>query len=168
MIKKFIERFYWITLIIFLFFLSNVAHSADSTVNYKNQPPSTAVSPSLSIGSGADVCIVTRSAGVQTSFIGLSGGGHVRDLNCERIKLSRAMAQLGLKVSAAALLCQDTRIFEAMTMAGSPCPYLGKTGPEATKEWIKIGRLNEDGTINKSWSDADVFSVGRKYGQPVK
>ena len=160
--------FIHLLMIMFLFSLSKNLQAADSNIYYKDQPPASAISPSISIGGGTDVCVVVRSGAIGTGLFNASAGIHVVDKTCERIKLSRAMAQLGLKVSAAALLCQDTRIFEAMTMAGSPCPYLGKTGPEATKEWIKIGRLNEDGTINKSWSDADVFSVGRKYGQPVK
>ena len=42
---------------------------------------------------------------------------------------------MGMKVGAVALLCQDERVFSAMEMAGTPCPYMGKIGLEAAKEW---------------------------------
>ena len=40
-----------------------------------------------------------------------------------------------MKVASVAILCQDTRVFKAMEMAGTPCPYKGKVGKEATKKW---------------------------------
>jgi hypothetical protein len=42
---------------------------------------------------------------------------------------------MGMKVGAVALLCQDERVFQAMEMAGTPCPYMGKIGIDAAKEW---------------------------------
>ena len=42
---------------------------------------------------------------------------------------------MGMKVAAVSLLCQDYRVFEAMKMAGTPCPYEGKIGTQATEEW---------------------------------
>ena len=42
---------------------------------------------------------------------------------------------MGMMVGAVALLCQDERVFSAMEMAGTPCPYMGKIGLEAAKEW---------------------------------
>ncbi len=32
-------------------------------------------------------------------------------------------------------MCQDGRVFEAMEMAGTPCPFMGKIGVEAQAEW---------------------------------
>mgnify|MGYP003323852766 CR=1 FL=1 len=43
----------------------------------------------------------------------------------------------GMKVAAVAILCQDPRVFEAMEMAGTPCPYKGKIGIEAAKAWAE-------------------------------
>ena len=90
----------------------------NTTSNIRSAPP-TASAPGLT-PSGIDVCSVSASAGVQTFGLGLSGGKSFRDKNCERIKLSRALAQLGLKVSATAMLCQDMRVFKSMKDAGSP------------------------------------------------
>jgi DNA repair exonuclease SbcCD nuclease subunit len=68
---------------------------------------------------------------------GVSGGKHVRDLNCERIKLSKVLYDYGMKVAAVSLLCQDERVFEAMLMAGTPCPFEGKIGKDAIEQWNK-------------------------------
>ena len=59
----------------------------------------------------------------------------VTDKNCERLKLARSLYGMGMKVAAVSALCQDARIFDAMIMAGTPCPYKGKIGTEATKAW---------------------------------
>ena len=42
---------------------------------------------------------------------------------------------MGMKVAAVSTLCQDSRIFAAMEMAGTPCPYEGKIGTDAKKKW---------------------------------
>lgn len=133
-------------LVVFLF---TDAKAADSTsnINYKNQPPSTAISPGLSIGSGNDVCIVVRSGAIGTSLFNASAGIHVRDKVCERIKLSRSLAQLGLKVSATSILCQDPRVFTAMLAAGSPCPIDGLVGKAAKDKYIELGIIDDKNNI---------------------
>ena len=40
-----------------------------------------------------------------------------------------------MKVAAVSLMCQDPRVFAAMEMAGTPCPYEGKIGAEAADAW---------------------------------
>jgi len=40
-----------------------------------------------------------------------------------------------MKVAAVSTLCQDARVFDAMLMAGTPCPYKGKIGKEAQEAW---------------------------------
>ena len=45
------------------------------------------------------------------------------------------MYDMGMKVAAVSIMCQDARVFDAMEMAGTPCPYLGKIGDEAQKAW---------------------------------
>ena len=42
---------------------------------------------------------------------------------------------MGMKVAAVSALCQDVRIFDAMIMAGTPCPYKGKIGSDALAAW---------------------------------
>ena len=82
-----------------------------------------------------DVCAVGASAGVQTFGVGISGGKHFIDKNCERLKLARILNDFGMKVAAVAMLCQDERVFESMIQAGTPCPIDGRIGKEAMKLW---------------------------------
>ena len=102
---------------------------SDIPVNSANSPSYSAMSQ--------DVCSMGVSGSVSTLGFGISGGKHVRDLNCERIKLSKVLYDYGMKVAAVSILCQDERVFEAMLMAGTPCPFEGKIGKEAVAEWKK-------------------------------
>ena len=72
---------------------------------------------------------------MQTQILGISTGEMVRDENCERLKISKTLYDMGMKVAAVSVLCQDRRVYDAMEMAGTPCPYLGKIGDQATDEW---------------------------------
>ena len=91
-----------------------------------------------------DVCAVGVSAGIQTFGVGLSGGKHVIDKNCERLKLARILNDFGMKVAAVAILCQDERVFESMIQAGTPCPIDGKIGKEAKALWSKYDHERPD------------------------
>ena len=112
---------------------SNVTTKSDSNTTVKSPPPS-AISPSIN-GSNADLCTVGVSGAVQTQILGISAGSTIRDMNCERLKLAKTMYDMGMKVAAVSIMCQDERVFSAMEMAGTPCPFLGKIGDEAQEEW---------------------------------
>jgi hypothetical protein len=101
------------------------------------QPPPTAIAPAMMSGGGADLCTTGSSGAVQTQFLGMALGGTQRDLNCERLKLSKTLYDMGMKVAAVATMCQDRRVFEAMLAAGTPCPYEGKIGEQAKELWEK-------------------------------
>ena len=49
-----------------------------------------------------------------------------------------------MKVAAIAIMCQDSRVFSAMHMAGTYCPYNSKIGLDAKAEWEKYGKLRPD------------------------
>jgi hypothetical protein len=91
-----------------------------------------------------DVCAVVASGAVQTQIFGFSMGGTMRDMNCERIKLSKNLYDMGMKVAAVATLCQDERVFAAMLAAGTPCPVDGKIGAQAKAEWDSRGVVVDD------------------------
>ena len=112
---------------------SNVTTNGTNDTTVKSPPPS-AISPSIN-GNNADLCTIGVSGAVQTQILGISAGKTVRDMNCERLKLSKTMYDMGMKVAAVSIMCQDPRVFDAMEMAGTPCPFLGKIGDEAQKEW---------------------------------
>ena len=122
--------------------------SSNSTTNnttnsdIRSAPPS-ASAPSVNTMT-QDVCAVGVSMGVQTFGIGLSGGKHVIDKNCERLKLARILNDFGMKVAAVAILCQDERVFESMIQAGTPCPIDGKIGKDAKALWSKYDHERPD------------------------
>ena len=118
---------------------TNTTTTTNSTTNSttgSDIPVGSANAPSYSAMS-QDVCSMGISGSVSTLGLGISGGKHVRDLNCERIKLSKVLFDYGMKVAAVSILCQDERVFEAMLMAGTPCPFEGKIGKEAIAQWEK-------------------------------
>ena len=122
--------------------------SSNSTTNnttnsdIRSAPPS-ASAPSVNTMT-QDVCAVGVSLGVQTFGIGVSGGKHVIDKNCERLKLARILNDFGMKVAAVAILCQDERVFESMIQAGTPCPIDGKIGKDAQALWSKYDHERPD------------------------
>ena len=123
------------------------SESTSTTTNTTNSDirssPPQAAAPSYN-SMTQDVCAVGISAGIQTFGIGVSGGKHVIDKNCERLKLARILDQFGMKVAAVAILCQDERVFESMIQAGTPCPIDGKIGKEAKALWSKYDHERPD------------------------
>jgi hypothetical protein len=120
---------------------SNSNNPTTSTSNTYNgpapgshTPPPSAIAPAF-MGGGSDSCLIGISGSVSTSIIGLGGGTYRRDEQCELLKLAKTMNEFGLKVAAVAILCQDQRVFQGMAMAGTPCPYLGAIGKQATLLW---------------------------------
>jgi hypothetical protein len=97
-------------------------------------PPPTAVSPTINT-TNTDLCVVAESGAVQTQILGVSTGAVTTDLNCERLKISKTLYDMGMKVAAVSVMCQDARVFDAMNKAGTPCPIDGKIGEEAKAEW---------------------------------
>ena len=114
-----------------------------TTSNASDIPPPSANSPSYSSMS-QDVCSMGVSGSISTGIVGFSGGKHVVDENCERIKLAKVLQDFGMKVASVAVLCQDKRVFAAMEAAGTPCPYSGLIGPQAAKMWKKYPELRPD------------------------
>ena len=114
-----------------------------STTNGAGIPPPSANSPSYSSMS-QDVCSMGVSGSVSTGLVGISGGKHFIDENCERIKLAKVLQDFGMKVASVAVLCQDARVHAAMQSAGTPCPFNGKIGAEAQALWDKYPELRPD------------------------
>lgn len=112
---------------------SKTYSKSDSTTTVKSPPPS-AIAPAVTVINN-DVCAVAASGAVQTQILGISMGGTTVDYNCERIKLSRSLYDMGMKVAAVATMCQDRRVWDAMMDAGTPCPIDGKIGSEAKSLW---------------------------------
>ena len=114
---------------------SNSTQTINQNVRSK-APPASAIAPSI-MSYSQDLCTVGRSGAFQGQVFGFSTGATVTDENCERLKLSKYLYDTGMKVASVSILCQDPRVFKAMEMAGTPCPYQGQIGKEATKAWAE-------------------------------
>lgn len=144
MIKKlpFIVLFIMFTSSAFAQAIVTESTSSSASTNYSKTdssstvktPPPTAVAPTIT-SINNDLCIVGASGAIQTQILGMSFGTTTRDMNCERIKLSKNLFDMGMKVAAVATLCQDRRVWDAMMDAGTPCPVDGKIGAEAKTFW---------------------------------
>jgi len=128
-------------IVLVLIILSGLAWGETNTVSSTvtgtttvDKSPSTASAPSV-IVNNQDVCTTGASAAIQTQILGIAGATVQTDENCERLKLSRALYGMGMKVAAVSVLCQDERVFNAMEMAGTPCPYYGTIGEVAQAGW---------------------------------
>jgi len=114
--------------------VESTSRSVNQNETTVKSPPPSAISPSMNILNN-DLCTVGIAGAVQTQILGISAGSTIRDMNCERLKLSKTLFDMGMKVAAVATLCQDERVFAAMNNAGTPCPVDGKIGAEAKTIW---------------------------------
>ena len=127
-------------------------NTVSSTVVTNNTPP-TASSPSVVVNN-SDVCKTAVAGAVQTQILGISSGITVTDENCERIKLARSLYASGMKVASVSILCQDSRVWDSMTMAGTPCPYMGSIGQDAETGWKEnMDMIPEGSVIYAKWND---------------
>jgi hypothetical protein len=115
---------------------NTVSSSTVTGTTTVDRTPSTAASPNVIINN-QDVCTTGMSGAAQSAWFGISFGNTVKDKNCERLKLARSLFGMGMKVASVSLLCQDVRVFQAMEMAGTPCPVDGKIGEAAKVIWDK-------------------------------
>ena len=127
---------------------SSSSTSTTSTTNNNSYTGDTRTVPSASApgisAMSQDLCTVGVAAGIQKPLIGASIGITKRDMNCERMKLSKLLFDFNMKVAAVSILCQDARVFSAMAHAGTPCPFNGKIGTDALEEWNKYDEQRPD------------------------
>jgi hypothetical protein len=113
---------------------STVTTNGSMKTTVKSPPPS-AISPTFSGGTNSDLCTIGIAGAVQTQILGISMGSTMRDVNCEKLKNAKTLYDMGMKVAAVSVMCQDKRVFTAMMDAGTPCPYDGLIGPAAKAAW---------------------------------
>ena len=142
--KNVLFLFFFTVLVIFSYSIQAETNTVSSTV--VTSTPSTANAPSVVVNN-SDVCKTAASGSVQTQIFGIASGVTITDENCERIKLSRQLYAMGMKVAAVSLLTQDYRVFDAMWSAGTYPPINGKIGLEAKEEWLVNKHLIPDGSF---------------------
>ena len=113
---------------------STVTTNGSMETTVKSPPPS-AISPQFSSGNNSDLCTIGVAGAVQTQILGISAGTTFTEENCIRLKNAKTLYDMGMKVAAVSVMCQDTAVFDAMMMAGTPCPYDGQIGEAAKLGW---------------------------------
>jgi len=183
----------------------NTYHGSDSTTNSNNTttdtstsntyngagssseiPVGSAITPSY-MSNGMDTCLKGTGGSLQTVGVGFSSGTYDVDPECNRRRDAKVLADLGMKVSAVARMCQSTDVWKAMFVSGTPCPILNngklvvgkramlvmKRQPETyipdyskkTKDWYNT-------VLNIGGEDTDeedtIISVSAKFRSSVK
>ena len=133
---------------------TTTTNSTNNNTNTKTAVNSSSA-PAMSVY-GQDSCVIPLAAGV--TVIGFSGsfGSYYTDPACERRKSVAVLAKLGMKVAAISLMCQDENVWEAMMMAGTPCPVDGLIGEKAKARWIEKRKENLKNQTTKpsmTWND---------------
>ena len=118
---------------------STITTQSDTTTTLRS-PPASAITPTINT-SNSDLCTFGVAGAIQTQILGISTGTQVTDENCEMLKNAKTLYDMGMKVAAVSVLCQDRRVYDAMEMAGTPCPFKGKLGDEAKEAWKKNVRF---------------------------
>lgn len=155
------------------------SNTVSSTVVTDKSVP-TASAPSVVVNNN-DVCKSAAAVSVQTQVLGIATGVTITDENCERIKLARSLYGMGMKVAAVSTLCRDYRVFDAMWMSGTPCPFMGKIGDDAKSSWEKNLdimpeaseiRIREEATVLAAAQEAKKVKVitkpKTKVTKPIK
>ena len=137
---------------------STVNSNSVSETTLKSPPPS-AISPTIN-SSNSDLCTFGVAGAVQTQILGLSTGTQIRDMNCEMLKNAKTLYDMGMKVAAVSVMCQDKRVFDAMLMAGTPCPYDGLIGKDAKAAWLDNPQMQPASEKRKGLSDATKTLLG--------
>mgnify|MGYP000007262730 FL=1 len=122
-----------------------------------NQPPPSAISPQFSSGNNSDLCTIGVAGAVQTQILGISAGTTFTEENCIRLKNAKVMYDMGMKVAAVSVMCQDSKVFDAMMHAGTPCPYNGQIGEAA-----RLGWETHVETTRQELKDSDKLDVKEK------
>ena len=106
-------------------------------------PVGSAISPTF-MSNGSDTCLKGTAGSVQTVAIGFSSGGYTLDVDCTRLKYSRMLSTLGLKVAAVSMLCQSEEVYKSMLLAGSPCPFINNGRLVAGKRGLMLIKQNPE------------------------
>jgi len=140
----------------------NTYHGENSTTNSNNEttdtstsntyngagssseiPVGSAITPTF-MSNGSDTCLKGTAGSLQTVAVGFSSGGYELDVDCTRLKYSRMLSALGLKVASVSMLCQSEEVCKSMLLAGSPCPFISNGRLVAGKRGLMLIKQNPE------------------------
>jgi hypothetical protein len=99
----------------------NISNPASTESRNRLITVPTVVSPGLA-AAGMETCLGAASGGLSLMGLGLTFGRTTPDEGCHIRLAARQLHAFGFKKAALALMCQDSRVAEAMAAAGDVCP----------------------------------------------
>jgi len=134
-------------------------------------PVNTAISPSL-MSNGSESCLQSTTGGLQLLSVGVSSGRYTQDIECNRRRDAITLSNMGMKVAAVSLMCQNPNVWRAMFMSATPCPIVksGKliVGRSALLEIKQNPKLHvSDYSDNKDFYDS-LLGVGTNESTEVE
>lgn len=154
----------------------NVEGSYNSNKTYNGagssgMPVNTAISPSL-MSNGTESCLQSVTGGVQLVGLGLSSGKYMQDAECNRRRDSITLSNMGMKVAAVSLMCQNPNVWKAMFMSATPCPIIknGKlvVGKNALLEIKKNPELHIPAYLDQQVFYDNILGVGTDESTEVE
>lgn len=139
--------------------------TTNGTMNTKvESPPPSAISPQIISNGNSDLCTFGVAGAVQTQILGISMGSTIRDMNCEKLKNAKTLYDMGMKVAAVSVMCQDERVFDAMMNAGTPCPKDGLIGDAAKEAWEQESLAEEVAEVTASDGEGESLNGTKVKG----
>lgn len=134
---------------------STVYTESDTTLR---SPPASAITPSIN-NSNSDLCTIGVAGAVQTQILGISAGTTFTEENCLRLKNAKALYDMGMRVAAVSVMCEDRNVFEAMMHAGTPCPYNGQIGETARMGWENDPEAQPEGRRDRGRDNRPILDL---------
>ena len=142
---------------------STVTTNGSMTTKVESPPPS-AISPQIISNGNSDLCTFGVAGAVQTQILGISMGSTIRDMNCEKLKNAKTLYDMGMKVAAVSVMCQDERVFDAMMDAGTPCPKDGLIGDAAKQAWEQESLAEDVAEVTASNGEGESLNETKVKG----
>jgi hypothetical protein len=135
---------------------------ASSSVNISNPPSTdsktrlitvpTVVAPGLA-AAGVETCLGSATRGMSLMGLGFTFGRTTPDEGCAIRLTARQLFAFGFRRAAIALMCQDTRVAEAMASVGEFCPAVIASAPRRRQ---KAGELSAPSAGGKQKFSGDI------------
>jgi len=106
----------------------------DSHNSYESQKPVVASAFAPALTSAYDTCMGSTSGAVSSAIVGIAMGSTYVDKNCQTLKNSRELWNMGQRAAAMARMCMDDLNRESLELTGYECPQTTAAKAKAKAE----------------------------------
>ena len=142
----------------------NISNPASTDSKNRLITPPTIVAPGLA-AAGMETCLGSATGGVSLMGLGLTFGRTTPDEGCGIRLAARQLFAFGYPKAALALMCQDTRVAEAMATAGQPCPVpSAEIGARRRQKFAELKKSDDEiitGSIDQPRGGALAFAKAK-------